>query len=229
VKVPFHGFTGLSMKGHLPLDGERKDQRKPSFFFEVLMKKEELITFSNPTLGELRGVFIEGEPWFLASEVCECLNLKNPRESLRKIREKHSRYGDEIKGVTIRDILLNTTGGKQKANIINESILYELIFQSQTKNAFAFQQWVFKEVLPSLRKHGEYRMGGKLIRRTLTDTIKDSGENERMHGFGYSTYSSLINKSLGLPAKVDRNTLDDESLNKVAKREDLVRTLIAEG
>jgi hypothetical protein len=124
---------------------------------------------------------------------------------------------------------LNTEGGKQKTSIINESILYELIFQSQTEKAFAFQQWVFKEVLPSLRKHGGYRMGGKLIRRTLTDTIKDSGENERMHGFGYSTYSSLINKSLGLPAKVDRNTLDDESLNKVAKREDLVRTLIAEG
>ena len=72
-------------------------------------------------------------------------------------------------------------------------------------------------------------MGGKLIRRSLTDTIKDSGENERMHGFGFSTYTQLINKSLGLSAKVDRNTLDDATLKRISKREDLVRTLIDEG
>lgn len=193
------------------------------------MKAEELVTFSNSALGEIKGVLVDGEPWFLTNKVCECLALKNPRESLRKIREKHSRFGDETKGVTIRDILLNTEGGKQKTSIINESILYELIFQSQTEKAFAFQQWVFKEVLPALRKHGEYRMGGKLIRRSLTDTIKDSGENERMHGFGFSTYTQLINKSLGLSAKVDRNTLDDATLKRISKREDLVRTLINEG
>lgn len=193
------------------------------------MKTEELITFSNPALGEIKGVLVGGEPWFLANKVCECLKIKNARDALKGIEERHSRFGDKVKGVGISYILLKTEGGNQKLSVISERILYELIFRSNTKQAFDFQQWVYAEVLPSLRKHGEYRMGGKLIRRTLTDTIKDSGENERMHGFGYSTYSSLINKSLGLPAKVDRNTLDDETLSRVAKREDLVRTLIAEG
>lgn len=193
------------------------------------MKTEELVTFSNPTIGEIKGMFVDGEPWFLAGKICDCLKLENSSKVLSRLKERHSKFGDNLEGVSIRYPLLKTAGGKQKVAIVNESLLYELIFYSNTKQAFAFQQWVVKEVLPSLRKHGEYRMGGKLIRRTLTDTIKDSGENERMHGFGYSTYSSLINKSLGLPSKVDRNTLDDESLNKVAKREDLVRTLIAEG
>lgn len=193
------------------------------------MKTEELVTFSNPTIGEIKGMFVDGEPWFLARKICDCLKLENSSKVLSRLKERHSKFGDNLEGVSIRYPLLKTAGGKQKVAIVNESLLYELIFYSNTKQAFAFQQWVVKEVLPSLRKHGEYRMGGKLIRRTLTDTIKDSGENERMHGFGYSTYSSLINKSLGLPSKVDRNTLDDESLNKVAKREDLVRTLIAEG
>lgn len=165
----------------------------------------------------------------MAGKVCDCLKLKNSRESIRKIREKHERFGDHIKGVTIRDILIETKGGKQRVTIIHESILYELIFQSQTQKAFAFQQWVFGEVLPSLRKHGEYRMQGKLLRRSLTDTIKDSGENDRMHGFGYSNYSKMINKSLGLPDKVNRDELSDEVLEKIAIRENLVTALINEG
>ena len=194
------------------------------------MNSNQIITFTNPTIGEIRGLLIDGEPWFLAGKICDCLKLKNTSESLRKIRAKHKQFGDEINGVTIREVVIkDSLGRKNKANIVNESILYELIFQSQTKKAFEFQRWVFKDVLPSLRKHGEYRMEGKLIRKNFTDTIKDSGENERMHGYGYSTYSMMINKSLGLPSKVDRNTLDSETLEKIARREDLVRSLVAEG
>ena len=195
------------------------------------MKNAQIITFENSLLGEVRGFVDEnGEPWFLAGQVCRCLKLSNASESLRKIKEKHNRFGEKIDGITIREVVItDSLGRKNRSKIISENILYELIFQSQTEKAFYFQQWVFKEILPSLRKHGEYRMEGKLIRRTLTDTIKDSGENERIHGFGYPTYTILINQSLGLPNKVDRNSLAPEMLVKIAKREDLVRSLVAEG
>lgn len=72
-------------------------------------------------------------------------------------------------------------------------------------------------------------MEGKPIRHSLTDTIKESGENERMHGHAYSNYSILINKSLGLPNKNDRNSFTSEELVQIAKREDLVRCMVAEG
>lgn len=195
------------------------------------MKNAQIITFENSLLGEVRGFVDEnGEPWFLAGQVCRCLKLSNASESLRKIKEKHNRFGEKIDGITIREVVItDSLGRKNRSKIISENILYELIFQSQTEKAFYFQQWVFKEILPSLRKHGEYRMEGKLIRRTLTDTIKDSGENDRIHGFGYPTYTILINQSLGLPNKVDRNSLAPEMLVKIAKREDLVRSLVAEG
>lgn len=195
------------------------------------MKNAQIITFENSLLGEVRGFVDEnGEPWFLAGQVCRCLKLSNASESLRKIKEKHNRFGEKIDGITIREVVItDSLGRKNRSKIISENILYELIFQSQTEKAFYFQQWVFKEILPSLRKHGEYRMEGKLIRRTLTDTIKDSGENDRIHGFGYPTYTILINQSLGLPNKVDRNSLASEMLVKIAKREDLVRSLVAEG
>jgi len=191
------------------------------------MKDSDLITFTNETLGELRGLMKEGEPWFLAGQVCRCLGIKNASETLTRIKERHEKFGD--KGVGIAYTPFQTAGGKQNIAVVSESVLYELIFRSDKKKAFDFQQWIFGEVIPSLRKFGEYRMQGKLIRRSLTDGIKDSGENDRMHGHAFSTYSMLINKSLGLPSKLNRDTVPAVILEKIAARENTVAALIAEG
>lgn len=199
------------------------------------MNADKLIKFENETIGEIKG-FIDdktGEPWFLAGKVCDCLKLKNSRESLRKLKEKHLKFGDKIDGVTIRDVVItDSLGRKNRAKIINEQLLYELIFQSHTKKAFEFQQWVCGEVLPSLRKHGDYRMNGKLIRRSLTNTIKeeicDKTDDVNVKRFAYSNFSRLINKSLDLPHNVDRNTLSADMLEKIARKENLVQALITE-
>ena len=194
------------------------------------MKETQIENFENPTIGRIRGFIDEkGNPWFLAGQVCRCLGIKNSSDAISRIIEEHNRYQDHIKGVGISYPLLQTEGGKQKVCVISESILYELIFKSEKEKAFRFRKWVFEDVLPSLRKHGEYRMQGKLILRSFTDILKDTGENERMHGHSYSTYSVLINKSLGLPNKVNRDELEPEMLEKIARREDLVRSMVAEG
>jgi len=194
------------------------------------MKDSELVTFTNQDIGEIRGFIKDGEPWFLAGQVCRCLGIKNASDALGKIKERHSRYG---KGVAISYTLLDTYGGKQNVAIISESVLYELIFKSEKKKAFEFQQWVFEEVLPSLRKHGFYRMEGKLIRRTLTDSVQakivPNIESDMGKKFAYSNFSKMINKSLGLAEKVDRDGLDDATLEKIAHRENLVSALIEEG
>ena len=199
------------------------------------MNADKLIKFENETIGEIKGFIDEktGEPWFLAGKVCDCLKIKNSRDALKGIEERHLRFGDKIKGVGISYVLLKSAGGTQKTAIISEKILYELIFRSNTKKAFEFQQWVYGEVLPSLRKHGEYRMNGKLIRRSLTDTIKeeicDKTDDVNVKRFAYSNFSRLINKSLGLPHNVDRSSLDETMLEKVARKENLVKALIEEG
>lgn len=200
------------------------------------MDSNQLTIFKNDTIGEIKGFIDEktGEPWFLAGKVCDCLKIKNSADAIKGIKERHLQYGDKIDGIGISYIVTkDTLGRKTKSVIINEKILYELIFRSNTKKAFLFQQWVFGEVLPSLRKHGEYRMQGKLIRRTLTDTIKTEVvpkiESEKGKKFIYSTYSRMINKSLGLPYKVDRNSLDDLTLEKIARKENLVSAMIQDG
>jgi prophage antirepressor-like protein len=194
------------------------------------MKDTELMTFTNDMIGELRGFIKDGEPWFLAGQVCRCLGIKNSREALRQIKEKRNTF--DVKGVISNDILVESNGGKQKATIIPEKVLYELIFQSRKKKAYEFQVWVFDEVLPSIRKHGIYRTEGKLIHRSYTDTIKDKilptlSDNGKKHVF--SNYQKLINKSLGLPPKNNKDTLSPELLEKIAHRENMVNALMNEG
>ena len=204
------------------------------------MKSQELMTFENPVIGTIRGFLDEkGNPWFLSAQVCRCLGIKDSVSVIKQIKQRMSVVEDYYTSVGkvsnhpltgVRKIVLdNGNFGKQQMTVINEQWLYELIFASRKQTAIVFRAWVTGEVLPALRKHGEYRMEGKLIRRSFTDTVKESGENERMHSFAYSSYSALINKSLGLPNKTNRESLSDEMLEKIAKKEDLVRCMIADG
>lgn len=87
----------------------------------------------------------QGEPWFVAKDVCTILGLSNPRTSLALLDE-------EEKGVHSMD----TPGGKQELTTINESGLYSLILKSRKPEAKAFKRWVTSEVLPSIRKRGGY-------------------------------------------------------------------------
>jgi len=191
------------------------------------MDDKELITFKNDKIGELRGFMKDGEPWFLAGSVCRGLGLKDAGRQVDAILERFKIAG--VEGSHTMRPLLQTEGGKQHVLAISEPVLYELIFQSRKQRAIQFRAWVTCDVLPALRKHGEYRMQGKLIRRTLTDEIVESGEQERMHGRGFSNYSRLVNKSLGLPEKTIRDTFTSEQLEAVAQRENLVKALLAEG
>ena len=191
------------------------------------MQDTELITFENQDIGEIRGFIKNGEPWFLAGQVCRCLGIKDASAAVKQTEER-LKIAD-VKGTISNRILLETTGGKQQVLVVNEQCLYELIFASRKKKAIKFRAWVTGEVLPEIRKTGQYRMAGKLIRRALTDEIQESGENERMHGHGYSTYTKLINKSIGLPAKNNRDKLSPDVLEKAAMRENTIQALMREG
>lgn len=112
------------------------------------MHMNELKIFSNEEFGEIRTVTIDGEPWFVGKDVAEALGYKNTRQGLA------TNVMDEDKGVHSVD----TPSGVQKMTIINESGLYALIFGSKLESAKRFKHWVTSEVLPSIRKTGQYQM-----------------------------------------------------------------------
>ncbi|WP_347289641.1 BRO-N domain-containing protein [Bilophila wadsworthia] len=104
-----------------------------------------LKVFEKAEFGRVRVVECEGEPWFVAKDVCECLELTNTSQTL-------SHLDDDEKGIISND----TPGGKQEMSIISEPGLYSLILRSRKPEAKAFKQWIIHEVVPSIRKRGLY-------------------------------------------------------------------------
>ena len=97
---------------------------------------------------EVRTVVIEGEPWFVAKDVCEILEIANARDAVAALDS------DEKDGVGIPV----ANGREQKTTVVSESGLYALIFKSRKPQAKAFRKWVTSEVLPQIRKTGKYEV-----------------------------------------------------------------------
>lgn len=106
----------------------------------------ELQVFQNSQFGNLEILTIEGKEWFPAIKVAEILGYTNPHKAVRD----HTKE----KGVTIRSVL--SKGGKQNKKFIDEGNLYRLITRSKLPQADEFEEWVFEEVLPQLRRTGTY-------------------------------------------------------------------------
>lgn len=127
----------------------------------------ELKIFNNNQFGSIRTTVINNEPYFMLKDVCEILDIKNQRDAKNRLSPK---------GVGTADIL--TSGGLQKATFINESNLYKLAFTSRKKEAEEFTDWVTSEVLPSIRKTGQY---GLSIPKTLPDALRAYASEVEAH------------------------------------------------
>lgn len=107
----------------------------------------ELKIFKNEEFGEVRTVAIDGEPMFCLADICKALELSQPS----KVKERLNQKG-------VNSIPTLTNGGTQNLLYVNESNLYKTIFQSRKESAERFTDWVTSEVLPSIRKTGQYQM-----------------------------------------------------------------------
>ena len=109
----------------------------------------EIMAFDHERFGRIRGIEIDGESWLVGKDVAERLGYSNPRDALAKHVEP-----DDKNTVAFRD----GTSGNPNVTIINESGLYSLVLSSKLPQAKAFRHWVTHDVLPALRKTGEYKM-----------------------------------------------------------------------
>ena len=103
--------------------------------------------FSNDGFGEIRVLLQDGEPMFVAKDVCTILGLGRQQDSTRYLDE------DE-KG----ECLVDTPSGAQKMVCVTEPGFYKLVMRSRKPEAKAFQRWVTHEVLPELRRRGSYQV-----------------------------------------------------------------------
>ena len=116
------------------------------------------ITDTTPTLQfkghQLRHTMIEGEPWFAAIDACNCLGMNTAGGSYLWLRGIDDEEKKLLKRAEHPNMMLGTKAPALTA--VSESGLYKLIMRSDKPEAKAFQDWVTKEVLPSIRKTGGY-------------------------------------------------------------------------
>ena len=139
----------------------------------------EVYTF-NPNNAPVRVQVINGEPWFVAKDICEALGIGN-------ITDTMGRLDDDEKLTSV----VSKSGQNRQMWMVNESGLYNLIFQSRKAEAKAFRRWVTGEVLPTIRRTGRYELKRKteVVRRTRGERVNAEilnllwliGEN-LMHG-----------------------------------------------
>lgn len=143
----------------------------------TLFNKEsaKAIQVFNCELGSVRVIIENGEPYFMASDLCQALEYKNGRDTINRLFPK---------GVAKYYTL--TKGGKQLLSYLTESQMYKLIMNSNAKNAEALQDWVCNEVLPSIRKQGSYNVTQSQykIPQTYAEALLEAGrlalENEKL-------------------------------------------------
>lgn len=106
-----------------------------------------IIPFTFENTSTIRTESVDGQPWFLAKDLCEALGYVNPRDAV----SRHVFTDDVVK----RDAT-DSLGRKQLVSWVNESGMYALIFGSKLPSAQAFKRWVTSVVLPALRNYGHY-------------------------------------------------------------------------
>ena len=105
----------------------------------------EIKIFENPEFGKVRTVSVNGEPQFVARDLCEVLNISYDGHRLDNVP-------DEWQGM----VPVTTPGGCQRMKALSEQGLYFFLSRSDSKKAIPFQKWISGEVLPSIRKTGQY-------------------------------------------------------------------------
>lgn len=138
----------------------------------------------------VRTVLINDEPWFVGKDVAIAIGYKNFRDALK------SHVKDKYK----RESRITTPSGVQSVTVISEPGLYQLAGESKLPSAEPFQDWVYEEVLPTIRKHGAYMTDAKLeevllnpdILINLATQLKD----ERQARLGLEKENSQLNLEL---------------------------------
>ena len=213
--------------------------------------KLQLQIFSNSEFeSKIRGFMTENDPYVVGIDVAKALGYKNPPRDVNRHVDKEDRIVVNAKKWAQMASQSKTTvsvppdfSSPRGLIMINESGIYSLIFGSKLPNAKKFKRWVTSEVLPSIRKTGEYkikddtndqqlllqqavRKEGKLYRRECTDAIKQLciyfnlvGTKEET--ITYGKYTNLVYRIIRVPKGI-RDSFDAVTLMTIANMELIV-------
>ena len=135
--------------------------------------------FENAEFGSVRTVTINGEPWFVASDVCKALEINNVSMAISRLDDDEKNTISLTEGIP----------GNPNKTIVNEPGLYSLVLSSRKPEAKAFKRWITHEVIPDIRQYGMYATSDFLDKalgnpdnwiRMLTEYSAVKKENETL-------------------------------------------------
>lgn len=155
---------------------------------------------------EVRTVQIDGEPWFVLTDVCRELEISNSRMA-----------ADRLENDELMSVKLTSGGQRREMTIVNESGLYTVILRSDKPQAKPFRKWVTSEVLPSIRKHGSYSVQSQFadLSPQLQVLIQMETRQKQIEARQAEQATALA----GLEQKL-QNTCEVIALDKTAWRKD---------
>lgn len=124
----------------------------------------DLQIFKNDTFGQVRILEKDNELWFVAKDVCDCLEIKNTTDALKRLdNDERSRFN---------------LGRQGETNIVNEYGLYNLVLSSRKPEAKEFKRWITHDVIPQIRKTGTYSMN---IPKSLPEALRAYANEVELH------------------------------------------------
>ena len=155
---------------------------------------------------KVRTVQIDGEPWFVLTDVCRELEISNSRMA-----------ADRLENDELMSVKLTSGGQRREMTIVNESGLYTVILRSDKPQAKPFRKWVTSEVLPSIRKHGSYSVQSQFadLSPQLQVLIQMETRQKQIEARQAEQATALA----GLEQKI-QNTCEVIALDKTAWRKD---------
>jgi len=163
---------------------------------------------------QVRVVLIDGEPWWVAGDVCKVIEISNTRDAVSRLDDDEKDAVDSIDSI----------GRTQRMTVINESGLYSLVMTSRKPEAKAFKRWVTSEVLPQIRKTGAYtrKLDPELARIVdLTLEIQATRDKQRELEIEQARMASELSTVASEQAKLAEDVADLRAISPLTNSDAL--------
>ena len=182
-----------------------------------MSNQTQLSTFTFET-NSIRTFAINNEPWFIAKDICDALNISNVADSLSKLDD------DEKTTVGLTDIQAGK--GAQSLSLVSESGMYTLILRCRDavkkgSVPHRFRKWVTAEVLPAIRKTGKYEAKTTVDDRTGLRNAVNMLVSKK--GLIYSEAYHLIHQRFNV------ESIEDLTLEQLPQAVEYVHRIVLEG
>ena len=203
--------------------------------------RNNLQIYDNDTFGKIRGMMIDGKPYFVGKDVASALGYKDVTHAILDHVDEEDRINSKTQGQNAPKL------GQRGGWLINESGLYSLILSSKLPDAKKFKRWITNEVIPSIRETGTYaadknyqrwmemRQKSKEVRKLETNIIKLFIDYARTQGctfedgYFYGILSVKANIFVGLPKRNGRDKASVEQLSILGVAENGIKQILIKG